>query len=547
MTSPLSPHAHPLEEAPPARRAFTRVDGVALAGLALISVAVHAWLYTHTFTTARDSIGFAQLALQYEEPSRAVVAFPCTTVLDVVRHGEPPHPPGYPLVVLGVSKVVRAVAPPADDGELAATMLRSTQLASMLGALVLVVPSYSLGRRLFGPTQGFAAAALFQVLPVSARVTSDGLTEAWYLVFVAFGLRSGVIAVQAHGVRGFFTAGLFGGLAYLVRPEGLLVSLTMGVVAGLSLLDRNVGVARAVQRGLAVVLGTALVAGPYMGIIGGITLKNAAAVMAESVVAVPPLPAAGATLFAATYDPERDGSKLQWVPKAISLEATKTFHYAPLGFALLALPFAVRRLRTDPAVGVLLVMAGLNLGLVALLAAKVGYLSERHVLPLAFVGCFLAAHAMFGTRDFWRSVFGGPLTSPPATWVLYGIIFASCLPATAKPLHEDRYGHRVLGEYLKANATADDVILDPYNWAQFYSGRSVRGVPGDPPSPRYRWAVLEEGEKDHATATKPRLKGALDVSRDAKNRPIVALEWADPADTGKARKIVLYRQDAGKP
>ena len=222
MTSPPSPHAPPPEEAPPARRAFTRVDGVALAGLALISVAVHAWLFAHTFTTARDSIGFAQLALQYEEPARAVVAFPCETVLDVVRHGEPPHPPGYPVIVLAVSKVVRAVAPPADDGELAATMLRSTQLASMLGALVLVVPSYSLGRRLFGPTQGFAAAALFQVLPVSARVTSDGLTEAWYLVFVAFGLRAGVIAVQANGVRGFFTAGLFGGLAYLVRPEGLL-------------------------------------------------------------------------------------------------------------------------------------------------------------------------------------------------------------------------------------------------------------------------------------------------------------------------------------
>ena len=544
MTSPHPP-ARPPVVAPPAGRGPRWADGVALAGLALISVAVHAWLYTHTFTTARDSIGFAQLALQYEEPARAVVAFPCVTVLHVIRHGEPPHPPGYPLIVLAVSKAVRAVTPPADDGELAATMLRSTQLASMLGALVLVVPSYSLGRRLFGPTQGFAAAVLFQVLPVSARVTSDGLTEAWYLVFVAFGLRSGVIAVQSNGVRGFFTAGLFGGLAYLVRPEGLLVSLTMGLVAVLSTLDRRVGVPRGLARGLAVTLGTALVAGPYMKAIEGVTLKNAAAVMAESVVALP-APAAGATLFAATYDPERDGSKLQWVAKAISLEATKTFHYAPLGFALLALPFAARRLRTDPAVGVLLVMGGLNLGLVALLAAKVGYLSERHLLPVAFVGCFLAAHAMFGTRHFWRPIFGGPLTGPAACWLLYAVIVGSCLPATAKPLHEDRYGHRVLGEYLKANATADDVILDPYNWAQFYSGRSVRGVPGDPPSPRYRWAILEEGEKDHASQTKPRLTGATNVANDRENPPVVAREWSDPADTGKSRKIVLYRQDAAK-
>jgi len=541
MTSPPSPGDRPASAAARARR----TDAAALAGLALVSVAVHAWLYTHTFTTARDSIGFAQLALQYEDPARAVVAFPCETVLHVIRHGEPPHPPGYPLIVLAVSKAVRAAAPPADDGELAATMLRSTQLASMLGALALVVPSYSLGRRLFGPAQGFAAAALFQVLPVSARVTSDGLTEAWYLVFVAFGLRSGVVAVQSNGVRGFFTAGLFGGLAYLVRPEGLLVSLTMGLVAVLSTRDRRVGVPRGLRRGLAVTLGTALVAGPYMKAIEGVTLKNAAAVMAESVVARP-APAAGAALFAATYDPERDGGKLQWVPKAISLEATKTFHYAPLGFALLALPFAARRLRTDPAVGVLLVMGGLNLGLVALLAAKVGYLSERHLLPPAFVGCFLAAHAMFGTRHFWRPVLGGPLTGTPACWLLYAVIFGSCLPATAKPLHEDRYGHRVLGEYLKANATADDVILDPYNWAQFYSGRSVRGVPPDPPTPRYRWAILEEGEKDHASLTKPRLTGATNVANDRANPPVVAREWVDPADTGKSRKIVLYRQDAAK-
>ena len=544
MSSPTDPPARPPAEAAPTRRGRLRADGAALAGLALVSVAVHAWLYTHTFTTARDSIGFAQLALQYEEPARAVVRFPCVTALDVVRQGEPPHPPGYPLIVLAVSKVVRAATPPADDGELAAAMLRSTQLASMLGALVLVVPSYSLGRRLFGPAQGFAAAALFQVLPVSARVTSDGLTEAWYLVFVAFGLRSGVIAVQAHGVRGFFAAGLFGGLAYLVRPEGLLVSLTMGLFAVLSALDRRVGARRAVLRGLAVTLGTALVAGPYMKTIGGVTLKNAAAAMAGSVVTLPAPP--GPALFAMSYSPERDGGKLAWVAKAIALEGTKTFHYAPLGFALIALPLAARRLRDDPAVGVLLLMAGLNLGVVALLAAKVSYLSERHTLPIAFVGCFLAAHAMFGARGLWRPIFGGPLTSRPVVWVFYAAIVGSCLPAAAKPLHEDRFGHRVVGEYLKEHAAPGDVILDPYDWAQFYSGRSVRGVPPDPQPPRYRWAVLEEGEREHTSATKPRLTPALNVVNDRTNPPAVVLEWADPADTGKARRIVLYRQDASK-
>ena len=61
-------------------------------------------------------------------------------------------------------------------------MLLATQVASSVAGVLLVIPMYLLGRMLFGRFAGFAGAALFQLLPVPAHVTADGLTEALYLL-----------------------------------------------------------------------------------------------------------------------------------------------------------------------------------------------------------------------------------------------------------------------------------------------------------------------------------------------------------------------------
>src|SRR5207248_230773 len=88
------------------------------------------------------------------------------------------------------------------------------------------------GRMLFGRNVAFAAALLFQVLPVPARITSDGLSEGLYLLTVAGALVLGVRAVRRPGVGGFLVCGLATGLGYLVRPEGLMVAGAVGLVAG---------------------------------------------------------------------------------------------------------------------------------------------------------------------------------------------------------------------------------------------------------------------------------------------------------------------------
>src|SRR5690349_18183319 len=129
-------------EAVAPRRVTDTADRVRLLALLGVAVAVHAWVLTHTRVTARDSIGFARIALQFENPKAALG--PGADVVAVLMQSQ--HPPGYPLAVLAASWPVRA----AYHADLPDQMLLSAQVASCVAAVLLVFPTYWLGRMLFG-------------------------------------------------------------------------------------------------------------------------------------------------------------------------------------------------------------------------------------------------------------------------------------------------------------------------------------------------------------------------------------------------------------
>lgn len=504
--------------------------------LVLVSLAVHVWLVRTTSTTARDSIGFAQLALQYESPRKAVPFPGHESWLDVLRHGEPPHPPGYPLVVLLTSKVVRATVP----GELTDQMLLSTQVASVVAGVLLTVPSYALGCLLFGRFTGFAAGLVLQLLPVLARVTSDGLTESWYLLFFTSGAAAGTWAIRRPSAGRFLLAGAFSGLAYLVRPEGLVVALAVAFAAVWLNVTRRAHVRVTPAHGLGLAAGVLVFAGPYMVAIGDFTLKRG--LQGEERVA-----AKAGPLLAVTFNPGVDGGRAGWVPRAVFKEAFKAFHYGVFFYALAGFGLAfwkVWKVRTAPWLSVTLILGAGNLTLLGLVAYRAGYISERHTLPVVLVGVFYAAYALEELpRQFARLPVVGPVFAFTGFWRWFALaaLVASCLPVVVKPLHENRAGHRVIGAYLKEHATLEDTVIDPYTWAEYFSGRSVLGVPRDPPNPRYRWAILEEGEPNSLLTRK---RAAENVRDDRTNPAWVAASWDDPARPG--RRITLYQQDARK-
>jgi len=129
--------------------------------LLLLSAGIRVWHIHHTEVTARDGVGFIRYAWQLQHE-------PWTTVL----RGNP-HPPLYPLAILGVSIPLRQLVN--DDASRA--MQLSAQVASALAGVLLVIPMYYLGKELFNRSVGFWSAAIFQCLPASSRVLSDALAE----------------------------------------------------------------------------------------------------------------------------------------------------------------------------------------------------------------------------------------------------------------------------------------------------------------------------------------------------------------------------------
>src|SRR5262245_3916238 len=258
-----------LETVPP-RRSLFGPDYLRIAILLAVGAAVHIWLVAHTSVPARDSLTFARIAVNISNPSAGAEPGEPRQRMDVIR--ESVHPPGYPIAVWVTLKVLRKVKHHG-EAETAEDALLATQIANAAGAVLLVVPLYLIGRILFGRNVGFAAALLFQVLPVPARVTSDGLSEGVYLLVTGVAILLGVRAARRPGIGGFLLCGLATGASYLVRPEGLLVGVAVTVVilcAGLSRRwPRDVALGRLTALGV----GVALVALPYMVLIGKLSNK----------------------------------------------------------------------------------------------------------------------------------------------------------------------------------------------------------------------------------------------------------------------------------
>lgn len=541
-------------EAVAPRRVTDAGDKLRLAALCAVAVAVHGWLLVTTHVTARDSVGFARNALQLESPKAAGV----DNLAELLRNKnkEFPHPPGYPLAVLAVSEVVRPLHP----APLPEQMLLSAQLASALAGVLLVLPTYALGRMLFGKFAGFAAALLFQVLPVAARDTSDGLTEGLYLLAVASALLFGVRAVRKRSIGQSLLCGLATSVAYLVRPEGLLAAAAVAVVIFGLAFRRAWTWPVAGGRLTALAVGVLLPAAPYMILIEGVTNKPTGMDflkvfnLRERFMNGQHGTAPSAVLFADTYrGPDQDGPQALWVAKALVKEVSKTAHYAAFGLALLGLFAVFSRVRAEPWQLVPLVFAALVLLMLVALGLKPQaaggappYISGRHTLPIVYVGCLFAAAGLELLPRLLGRV-SPTLGNPAVAWVGLGLVVASCLPAL-KPLHEHRAGYKAAGEHLAAELRAvaaegkGVTVIDPYEWPQFYAGWALWKVPEDTPDSPVVLAVVAEksGKEEGPNSNKTRYEHALNVARDTRAR--IVYEWAsdDPAD---ATRIRVYRLD----
>jgi hypothetical protein len=436
---------------------------------------------------------------------------------------------------------------------LAERALLAAQYVNATAAVLLVVPMYLLGRMVFGGCISAIAVLLFQTLPTPAHLTSDGLSEGLYLLIICTALATGVWAVRRPTVGRFLLTGWLIGLAYLVRPEGLLLLVPLAAVTATVWRGRP-GRARLGWL-VATITGVTLVGLPYMLLIGQLTNKPTGKhlinpfndqlppIWRGQPLSSVPRARAGPCLWGEWWHPEINAhqSRTLWAIRAVSKEVLKTSHYVGAVLAALGVALHWRRLMTaEPGTMLLLATVGCYYGALSYLALRIGYVSERHTLLVVLTSCLFAAStwphlarwisqmSLIGRLVLWPQWLPAGLC---AIWVLI------LLPQTLRPLHAQRAGHKYAGLWLADRLQDSDWLVDPFCWAEWYAGRTLYHTTVYHGRPSCTWVVVEEGK----TSPHSRLP-QWELARELARHGQAVYQWP-PSASAEQPRVVVYRVD----
>jgi 4-amino-4-deoxy-L-arabinose transferase-like glycosyltransferase len=462
-------------------------------------------------------------------------------------------------------------------------MQLSAQLTSALAGIVLIIPLYYLGKTLFDARIAFWAVALFQVLPVGSRVLSDALSEGVFLLAMTFGLLVACWAFRKVSALGFALCGLCAGVAFLTRPEGALLVVAVFLVLVNRQLLRAVRLPwqRFVICGASLGLAAAVVAAPYVLTIGHLTNKTTglsvlhARLSREAVfdleamaphelkhqplqamasISGPPLANLSLGAYRADYGKAQSSRRLAWSLEALGGETLKGFHYGAALAALLGCFWGRHCVRREAGLWVVLTLCGLQMVVLWRVAYVAGYVAERHPLLIVMVGLFWTVTGIFAfasgvwpwlnrlaTRrrmprlSAWLAAGGAQDGAIRLAICLVLVLGITALPKTMEPLHTTRAGYHAAGLWLAEHSRPEDIVIDPFSWAEYYAGRTFQEE--NPPPPGYQpaqYVVLGGSENEHGRLP------MIPIAEALATRGSLVFQWPTGPYSGKAERVVVY-------
>jgi hypothetical protein len=240
--------AAPDPDGPAASSAPPR-EGLLLAGLAVLAFVLRFARWERTAVLFNDGPVFLALAERSAAGAFGVL----------LQH---PFHPLYPLTIAAVHALG---APFGLSFETAGALVAA--LAGSAGVLAL----YALVRAAFGPREALVAAALLAIHAAAVDVGGDVQSESLYLaLFLGSAAALWRATSEGRPLAGLL-AGALSGLAYLTRPEGIGLALVGGALVGWRWLRGPLPFARAVRTATAIAVGAALLAAPY---VAALSLKS---------------------------------------------------------------------------------------------------------------------------------------------------------------------------------------------------------------------------------------------------------------------------------
>jgi hypothetical protein len=426
----------------------------------------------------------------------------------------------------------------------------AAQAASVIAGVLLSAPLYLVSAELFGGPAAWIGVLLFYLAPGVSPILADVLSEGTFLLFWTWGLWAALRFLR-EGRFGWLPPMIAcGGLAYLTRPEGLLLPAAMASTLLLMPLLRSTRLNW--PRWLAavgfLVIGPILLVGPFVALKGGLGTKPAV----QRLLGTAPRSAADAVERSRPLDPGE--TELQTALRSFKAEweAIRDIVSVPLvPLSALGLVFAIRRGPAQARVWLLMGVIG-SASLLALwrLHQTGGYCTPRHAILLAVVLIPAAGYGvsrLLGSISIPGRALGlgeGRFSAGPAVWAAVLLAYAGwAAPSLARPINENLVGYRQAARWIGEHLPPGGRVVDATGWTQFYADR-----------PGYTFANLREAPNDadlrYVVIREAHLHGAwwyCDVLRAiVRSREPVATFPPEPAK-GQAKVYVFDRSTPEVP
>jgi hypothetical protein len=402
--------------------------------------------------------------------------------------------PLHPLSVAAVHRLIGGAGP--------VSWQRAAQVASVLAVILLVIPVYLLTLEVFGPSTAWLGCLLAIVNPVIGYVVTNVLSETTFLLFWTWGLWGAVRFLrEGRFVWLPLTIG-FGALAYLARPEGMLLPLAL--VAALLVLPLHRATRIYWPRWWAavafLVIGSVCLVGPYIAAKGGVGTRPA---IARLIGLAPP-----ADAQALERDHPLPPGQTTFDSYLLATRRVLRAFEGALGLPLLALAvlgMAVARPWTVRARIWLFASIIIGLSIVALVRLHVtgGYCTVRHALVPAMLLRLAAAHGLawlicsIVIEGRWLGLKEGRFRPGPALWamVLGALVSLPMLQGT-NSVRGSFAAYRDAGSWLaEATAKHPGKVLDMTDWSLYFSqkpGAHLQDIHAAADDPAIRWVVTRD-------------------------------------------------------
>ena len=462
---------------------MTTAQHVRRLGLLMVAAsALLSWLIAHTDVFFADGLRYIAQAKTIDHGS---------WTQGLVRSVDHPI---YPMAIAAVHRLLGGNEP--RDWQTAA------QVAAAISGVLLVIPIYLVSLEVFGPSVAWLACFLIYLLPFNGHMLADTLSESTFLLFWTWGLWSTLRFLRAGGPFWVPLLIAFSVLAYLTRPEGLILPVALLATLVLLSLFCSQEIPRA-KRWWAIgvlVVGPILMAGPFMMMKGGISTK-------PSILRILGL---GSAAPAMAVERERPLDAEQTTAKTVALAARAMIRAidGATGLPLLLLaPLGIAASLTSPVRRRYWLLLGsiVALSVVAMirLHAMSGYCTPRHAMVVAWILIPASAAGLTRLAGILAQAItklAGKGSSWPGLESAIRLISLGCCsvlwgPAAIASIDPGFHGYRQAGEWLASLARPGEGVVDPKGFSLFYAGKTgytfatlAQGVH----DPKVRWVVAHE-------------------------------------------------------